>query len=799
MSSNTFNPRNSRVIRSKLKRLLYKKPVIVINHLLFLGLLTSGSVLLFLKYPIGWLLMGLSFVFVMVNFWITNALFDIKIGKSSDITDLLSENVLAKISTRTTPVDLARIVESTTSGRFLTTRFILPADFMENVAKALPDTLEPIFETARSVRQETDSEKITGGVLMIAMIKNLPDYETVLSQMKLDLASLEQGVIWFNYLYGLVKDAKTPIHSGGIARDLAFGYTPTIQRFATNISTLSASARTRLQQANQHAIIKQMIDNLSTGAHRNTALIGNYGSGRTTLVNYFAETLLNASSKIPGSLKFSQLYSLDAASLIAVADKPGELEYLMIRILNEAYAAKNIILCLDGAHLFFEEGPGSVDISNLLTNILESGKIRMILIMDQQKYLEISAKKPALANALNIIQVAPANHEETMKVLMDQVPILEVQKRVIYTYPSLAEAYRLSEQYMHDIEMPGKAKLLLQSAASFAEGGLVTANSVQTAVEKNYGVKVKVANDEEDRNKLLDLEHLIHERMVDQTEAVSVVSNALRRAGAGVKSNSRPIGTFLFVGPTGVGKTELAKAISEVYFDGEENIIRLDMNEFVSASDVSRLIRDGAEDALSLTSQVMKQPFSVVLLDEIEKAHPSVLTTLLQMLDEGILRDERNRDVSFRDTIIIATSNAGANEIRERITAGEKIEDFKEQFIDGLISSGEFKPEFMNRFDEVCLFKPLSKEDLLKILDIIMKSVNKKLAEQKISVTLDEEVKAALVEKGYDPKMGARPMRRVVQKTVENFVASAILAGVATPGSNLKITMNDIVKLEDES
>lgn len=792
MSSNTFDPRNPRVLNSKLKKLLYKKPVIVINHLLFLGLAVAGALLLFFKYPIGWLLMGLSFVFMMVDFWITNALFDIKIGKSDNITDLISENVLAEINAKTTPVDLAKVIVSTTSGRFLTTRFMLPAQFMEEVAKALPDNLEPIFETARVIRQETDSEKVTGGVIMVAMIKNLPDYETVLNRMKLDVKSLEQGAIWFNYLYGLVKDARTPVRSGGIARDLAFGYTPTIQRFATNVSALSANARTRLQQADQHAIIKQMIDNLSTGAHKNTALIGNYGSGRTTLINYFAETLLNASSKIPSSLKFSQLYSLDAASLIAVADKPGELEYLMIRILNEAYAAKNIILCLDDAHLFFEEGPGSVDISNLLTKILESGKIRVILIMDRQKYLEISAKKPALANTLNIIQVEPANHEETMKVLMDQAPILEAQKQVIYTYPSLTEAYRLSEQYMHDVEMPGKAKLLLQSAASFAENGLVTAESVQTAVEKNYGVKVKVADDAEDRDKLLNLERLIHERMVDQTEAVSVVSNALRRAGAGVKSNGRPIGTFLFVGPTGVGKTELAKAISEVYFDGEENIIRLDMNEFVSASDVSRLIKDGAEDALSLTSQVMKQPFSVVLLDEIEKAHPSVLTTLLQMLDEGILRDERNRDVSFRDTIIIATSNAGANEIREKIAAGEKIENFKEEFIDSLISSGEFKPEFMNRFDEVCLFKPLSKDDLFKILDLIMKSVNKKLSEQKITVTLDEPVKILLVEKGYDPKMGARPMKRVVQKTVENFVASAILAGTATPGSNLHITMKDI-------
>ena len=790
--SNSFDPKNPRVKQAHWRSLLNRHGVIAINYILFVVLMLAGGALVFFKNPLGWSLIGIGVIPGMLNFWIHNDLDDIEIGKNGDITNLLSENVLVAINSDSTPVDLAKAITKTSSGRFLMVRFLLSSQFFEEVAKRVPCTIEQIFETAREIQQNTDSEKITGGVLAIALIKNLPEYETILSRMKLDIKSLEQGVVWFNYLYGVVKDTKKPIRSGGIARDLAFGYTPTLQRFATNISMRSAGLHTKLQQADHQAVMKQMIENLSSGGRKNTTLVGAYGSGRTTMINYLAETLLDANSKVPRSLRFSQIYSLDAASLISAASQPGELEYLMIRIFNEAYAARNIILCLDDAHLFFEQGPGSVDIANMLIPVIESGNVRTILIMDSQKYLEISTKKPALANALNIIQVTPTNHEETMKVLMDQVPLLEAQKHVIYTYASLAEAYRLSEQYMHDIEMPGKAKLLLQSAASFAEGSVVTEASVQMAVEKNHGVKVRVAEDEADRNKLLNLEQLIHERMIDQVEAVSAVSNALRRAAAGVKNNGRPIGTFLFVGPTGVGKTELAKAISETYFDGEENIIRLDMNEFVSANDVARLIKDGAEDALSLTAQVMKQPFSVVLLDEIEKAHPSVITTLLQVLDEGILRDEKNREISFRDTIIIVTSNAGANEIRERITAGEKIENFKEEFLDKLISSGEFKPEFINRFDEVCLFKPLSKDDLLQILDIIMKSVNKGLARQKITVTLDDEVKAMLVEKGYDPKMGARPMRRVVQKSVENAVAAAILAGQATPGSTLNITADKI-------
>ena len=501
---------------------------------------------------------------------------------------------------------------------------------------------------------------------------------------------------------------------------------------------------------------------------------------------------MNADSKIPNSLKYRQIYSLDAPSLISAVKSPGELEYLMIKILNEIYSAKNIILCLDNAHLFFEEGPGSIDITNLLVPVLEAGNIRLILIMDDQKFLEISSKNPTLANLLNRITVNPTDEKETIKILMDQVPFFEYQKNVVYTYKSLTEAYQLSKQYVHDVEMPGRAKLLLESAASYAEGGVVTERSVETAVEKIYGVKVKVAEDDEEREKLLNLELLIHERMIDQKEAVSAVANALRRAGAGVKNKNRPIGTFLFLGPTGVGKTELAKTLSAVYFNGEENIVRLDMNEYVTAEDVARLIRDGAKDALSLTAQVMKQPFSVVLLDEIEKAHPSVLTTLLQVLDEGILRDEKNREVSFRDTIIIATSNAGANEIRERIVAGENIYEFKDELIDKMISNGEFKPEFLNRFDEICLFKPLSKEDLIEILDLMIASTNRTLESQNIAVKLTPDAKEILIEKGYNPKMGARPMRRMIQKTVENIVAGAILSGAAQPGNVLTISASEI-------
>ncbi len=789
---NNFDNRNPRIRQARLKRRYNNKWFKTLCVIAAQTLLAFGVVLLVMRNSWGWTLIGFAAAPMMMLFWIKNALATIQIGPTEDFTDLLSEDLLLLLGPDTTPRDLIEILPKTKGGLFMMTRFELFAPILTQVQEFFPPTMDLVAEIARRIRMQTNSEEISGAVMLVALIASIPGYESLLSQLRLEPQDLEAGVVWFNYLNGVMEDAKKPTRSGGIGRDFAFGYTPTLQRFAVNLSERYGGAKTKLQHEAQTAIIKQMIETFTKGGRQNVALVGEYGCGRSTLVNVFAETLMSGDNSVPRSLKYRQIYSLDAPSLISAAKGAGELEHLMINIFNEIYSAQNVILCLDNAHLFFEEGPGSVDIANLLVPILEAGSIRMILIMDEQKFLEISRQNSALANALNKIVVTPMGEDETLKVLMDQAPVLEYQKNVIYTYLALLDSYRLAEQYIHDVEMPGKAKLLMESAASYAENGLVTAEAVATAVEKSYGVKVKVASEAEERKNLLNLEDLIHERMVDQTEAVSAVAHALRRAAAGVKNTGRPIGTFLFLGPTGVGKTELAKTLSEVYFGGEGNLVRLDLNEFVEAKDVARLTRDGAEDAMSLTAQVAKHPFSVILLDEIEKAHSSVLTTLLQVLDEGILRDEKNREISFRDSIIIATSNAGANEIREKISAGEQIEDFREEFVDKLIESGEFKPEFLNRFDEICLFKPLSKEDLSQVLDLIIAGVNKTLEPQKVTVSLTPEAKEILIERGYDPRMGARPMRRVVQKTVENVVAEAILSGRATPGATLQITAEEV-------
>lgn len=785
-----YHHNSPRARAARLGRVLGKKPVLFVLVFLAIALFAGWVFLLIQKISMGWLCFSGGIFCSMLVYWTKKELIPVPVHDNNDINSLLSNNVLAHMPKKPTPKSLAEMVQHTHSGQFFAIRYGIGPKLLTEIAAQLPDDITPIFQNAVKIYQGTQSEEIHGAIIATAIVTCHPMGENILRQMKLETSDLLDGIIWFNYLNGLVKGLSRRPHSGGIARDLNFGYIPTLQRFGQNISVYGKGhIKTQLHLSSHREIVSQMIQIFSNEGRQNVALIGPNGSGRATIVRAFADQLLDADAKLPSNIRFRQIFKLDAAALISAAPEPGQIEGLLMHIFNEAYNAKNIIIWLQNAQLFFEDGTGSLDITNIIMPILEAGKLRLILTMDKQKFLKISAKNSVLTNTLNKIMVNPANAKETLKVMQDQVPSLEYQHKVSYTIWALKEAYRLSERYVHDLEMPGRAVSLLDAAGDYAlPNRLVTAESVQQAVEKTEGVKVQQATDQTSRDQLLNMEELIHQRMVDQKEAVKTVSDALRRSAAGVRNEKRPIGTYLFLGPTGVGKTELAKAISEVYFNGEKNIVRLDLNEFVSASDVSRLIADGAEDEMSLTAQVMKQPFSVVLLDEIEKAHPQVLTTLLQMLDEGILRDVKGREVSFRDTIVIATSNAGAEKIREQVNRGNPLVNYKDQLVNELMQSGEFKPEFLNRFDEICLFKPLSPADCLEVLDLIIAGVNQTLSNQKISVLLDDDAKKLLVERGYDPQLGARPMKRIVQKSVENLVAKFVLSGNTTPGMSIQIT-----------
>lgn len=762
----------------------------VIFGLLAFALLLGGGALVYMDIAFGWLLIGFAALPFMIMEWDRFELEQPKIVPDT-VDGMLSGDILGRLGKNPTPQEVAGVAAGVQGGFFFAIRFGITKNVLQNITTDQPADTAIIWQNAVRIREQTGSTHINGAVLVVAVVQSFPDHESLLAHMHLDIDDLYAGIHWYNHLRELIDKSKQPLRTGGIARDFSFGYIPLLRRFGQNLSE-SAAGRITVEIESHQRALDQLIDTFGSGGRQNAALVGEAGAGKTTIVHAFAGRILDAKAKIPSNLKFRQVFILDSSALIAAAPGRGELEGLIMQVLGEAYSAKNIIICLDNAQLFFEEGVGSVDLTNVLLPILEAGSLRVILTMDEQRFLQIGQRNPALINALNRISVPPSGKEETIAVMQDQLIYTEYQRHVSYTYQSLNEAYSLSERYVHDLAMPGRALKLLESGAGYAESGLVTANSIQQAIEQTMDIKVGVASGDDEREKLLNLEDLIHKRMINQTRAVQVVSDALRRARAGVRNQNRPIGTFLFLGPTGVGKTELAKALADVYFGGEDRMVRLDLNEYVRTEDVARLIADGADDPTSLTAQVMKQPFSVVLLDEIEKAHPQVLTTLLQLLDEGILRDIRNREVSFRDAIVIATSNAGADRIREYIERGYKLQDFEQKFVDELINSNQFRPEFLNRFDEIVIFRPLEKPELIQVIDLILAGINKQMASQKVSVHVADEAKLFLVDKGYDPRLGARPMRRVVQRAVENLVAKQMLSGSVAPGTVIEVTLEQV-------
>ncbi len=791
MDAVIFNGKSERATEARIGQ-LFNKPVRLSLIGLGLVLIVGGILLLIEGLSVGWLVCGLASFAFIPYFWWRLHLQDLP-PKGTSIDGVMDGNLLALLGPNPTPQEIGRAVIRVNGGQFFSARFGMGPTFLGELASNDPDLTATVWHAALDLQKQLGYPTISAALMVAALIKAHPNMQQVLNHLHLEESDVLNGVEWYHHVRDLIAAGKKPKRTGGFARDLAFGYTPLLKSFGSNISEQIASGGLLSVELESHkAALDQMVQTFSSRGRQNVALIGPTGSGKTTVVHAFAEKLLDAKSGISSNLKFRQVVMMDPSALISAAPGRGQIEGLVNRVLVEAYKAKNIIICLDDAHLFFEDGVGSVDISNILIPILEGGGLRIILTMDEQRYLQILQRKPNLANALNRVMIAPASREETLKVMQDQLIIAEFNHKVTYMYQALQEAYRLSERYIHELSQPGRAFKLLESAAGYSEQGLVTAKSVQTTIEQTQNIKVGVASGQDEREKLLKLEDQIHERMINQTRAVTVVSDALRRARAGVRNENRPIGTFLFLGPTGVGKTELAKALSETYFSSEHNLLRIDLNEYVKPDDVSRLIADGAEDPHSLTAQVMKQPFSVVLLDEIEKAHPNVLTALLQVLDEGILRDIRNREVSFRDAIVIATSNAGADRIRKYIESGYQLEQFEEQLTNELIESQQFRPEFLNRFDEIVVFRPLTKEELLQVIDLILKGVNKNLSLQKISVEVDDEAKRLLVDKGYDPRLGARPMRRVVQRTVENLVAKTMLAGDVQPGSVIHVSRADI-------
>jgi len=433
--------------------------------------------------------------------------------------------------------------------------------------------------------------------------------------------------------------------------------------------------------------------------------------------------------------------------------------------------------------------PGVIDISGILSSYLQFPQFQIITTTSfagLHKYIE---QKPSLLALFGKVEVSEISFQETIRVLENFALPLEERYKKFVTYAALRDIVLLSAKYLPDIPFPKKAIDILDEVmvetSKYIKTNLVLPVHVAKIISEKSEIPVGEVEAKE-REILLNLENLIHKRIINQDEAVNGVSSALRRARAEITVRGGPMGAFLFLGPTGVGKTETSKALSEVYFGSEQKMIRLDMSEFQSISDIQRLIGSLGQEGI-LTTQIRENPFSLVLLDEIEKAHPDILNLFLQVLDEGHLTDGLGRKVSFSNSIIIATSNAGYKVILKALKEKTEWSGVKQKLLDYLFKEAIFRPEFINRFDAVVVFRPLSKENLLDISELMLQKLAKNLSQKGVEFIITKPLKKKIVEMGFSPVFGAREMRRVIQEKVENVLAQAFLSKALKRGDRIKI------------
>lgn len=698
------------------------------------------------------------------------------------LDDIIEPDLLASLKKHLTPAKAWEIVVNKKEAVFIGNHLLLPPDEVAAGLSTNEADMARVWQQALAFVNQEQEPQLHSGIFAMALILTSPRATAFLTSMKLQPKDALQVLDWVEREMSYAQRPRN--NFGGIGRDWATGFTPTLEEFSQNIS-LSVQAGGGIAQHVAHAdLLDSVVASLERGS--GVALIAPAGTGKTTLVHALAERLLQG--KDP-RLQYYQVVSLNASLILSHSGQ--QLEGLLLTLFGEAAASGNIILYLEDAQLFFGSGTGALDMSQILLPVLRNHRIRIIASFNPIDWQQLQARQQALANSFATVVLTEPGEDDIFKSAEDSAMMLEHQSGVLISYEAIREAYRLSGQYMQEEAYPGKLVHLLEQSLPYANSNILTAGSVQTAVEKTRGVRVSAAQAPE-ADMLLHLEERIHQRMINQKRAVNVVASALRRGRAGVSNPKRPVGSFLFLGPTGVGKTELARSLAAVYFGDEQQMIRLDMSEYQRPEDVGRLLAAGGQQERSLLLAIRQQPFSVVLLDEIEKAHPSILNLLLQMLDEGQLTDAQGRPASFRSSIIIATSNAGAADITAHVKEAGNLDNFERPLIDKLIGAGQFRPELVNRFDEVVLFRPLNEEELTQVAEVMLQGVNKTLSAQQLSVQLTPTALQQIVHLGYDPEFGARPMRRIIQKTVENAVAVKILRQEVQPGSVITLDVADL-------
>jgi len=536
--------------------------------------------------------------------------------------------------------------------------------------------------------------------------------------------------------------------------------------------------------------IRRMEQILCRRRKNNPVLIGEPGVGKTAVVEGLAQRI--AGDDVTDRLKGKEIVALDIAAMVAGSKFRGEFEDRLKAVIKEIEAAAGkMIVFVDEVHTIVGAGAaeGAIDASNMLKEPLSRGKFQLIGATTLDEYRQRIEKDSALERRLQKVYVREPTLEETIDILQGLRETLEEHHGVKIDDAAINAAARLSERYISDRFLPDKAIDLVDEAASRLRvdgtGDEVTEAAIAGLVSQWTGIPAERMLEEE-RTRLANMEDLLHARVINQEEGVRAVAEAVRHSRAGLADPRRPIGTFLFLGPTGVGKTELAKALAAFLFGSDTSLLRIDMSEYMERHAVARLIGSppgyvGYEEGGQLTEAVRRRPYQVVLFDEAEKAHPQVMNLLLQLLDEGRLTDGHGRTVDFRHTIIIMTSNVGSEHFQESAPEEQIHEKIHAEL------KRTFRPEFLNRIDETIIFHPLSAESLLQIVELKATALNDRLAEQGISLTLTDKAKEVLSKEGYNPHYGARPLERALKRLVENPLAMKIVSGEIKEGDHVTV------------
>ena len=789
---------------------------------LFFLILFLVNYLLFSNYQesiLGFTLFAFSFLiffFVFVSFF-NSKIKNPKIPKNSDnLADYFTFEVgLAmkkcsryirkfKIPFISTTLFFYSLIENSSNFQFILNRGgINRRELREKIEKNIrnvstfekeSERFKNMVEAAKKISEVKKHKRIEIGDIVASLARIDPYFQNALIEYDLKIEDIYGLIDWQERILKHERENskfweyRNLIKKGSLARDWAAGYTINLDKYSINWSGIVKN-QGYPEGAGYSRELEQVERILSNPEINNVMIVGEPGVGvKNILFDLARKSVLEQS--LP-DVNNKRVVELKVPSLLAELNNLDEVEIALENIFREVISAGNIILIIDEFDNLVEKGqrPGTIDISGIISQYLSFPQFRFIALTSYAGLHKKIELNPSLLNYFVKVEVAEPSKEEALVMIERLVPSLERKYRRYFSYSALKEIINLSDRYISTVPFPKKAKDLLESAVVQAVGSdkrWITPGDISELISKRTEIPVGKIEKKE-KNILLNLEKLIHQRIINQDEAVREVSSALRRARSEIIVRKQPMGDFLFLGPTGVGKTETSKALASIYFNSEERMIRLDMSEFQNLDDIDRLIGSPGYEGL-LTTEVRENPFSLILLDEIEKAHPNVLNLFLQVLDEGHITDGLGRRIDFKNTIIIATSNAGYRIILKALKEGKNMDEIKEELLEYFFQEGIFRPEFINRFDAVVVFKSLTRQNLLDISHLMLSKIVKSLEDKNIQFVITPELKEKMVELGYDVTFGARNMKRIIQNKVENPLAEALLREDVQKGQ--RITVN---------